>query len=402
MKTVVRTHVAAVMLLLPLSAAFLAPPVAAQQQRSSNAIYAMTLRAPGGLAPDGMLFVSVTATPGAAEASVTLGNGLQIPLQEQSQGSWTGSYTVRQGDRFNPRQNVTVRVRWADGTATRTYPLPPDLKAALQPQTQTRPEPASRPTVPVAAAPTIERFTVEPGGRIVAGRKLQFRLTGQPRAGAAVEIPGVVRSVPLRETSRGVYEGSYTVRSTDKPRDFDSAVATLREGRLSTTAELDLKASIDDRRDRGEPRADRPADAASGPRGDRPRNAASGPRGDRPAGQRGEQRSEAPAVQPVPPAAPAGDQQPPQISNVTPANGETVAERRRTRIAASLADVGSGIDAASVRLSVDGVDVTRNAEITADQVRWRENLGIGRHNAELVVRDRAGNSTRTAWSFRVQ
>jgi hypothetical protein len=64
--------------------------------------------------------------------------------------------------------------------------------------------------------------------------------------------------------------------------------------------------------------------------------------------------------------------------------------------------VGSGIDAASVRLSVDGVDVTRNAEITADQVRWRENLGIGPHNAELVVRDRAGNSTRTAWSFRVQ
>ena len=64
-----------------------------------------------------------------------------------------------------------------------------------------------------------------------------------------------------------------------------------------------------------------------------------------------------------------------------------------------VSDDRSGIDTDSVRLSVDGRNVTRNTEITDKRIRYRDELDRGNHTAELVVRDKAGNVTRTAWSF---
>jgi hypothetical protein len=45
--------------------------------------------------------------------------------------------------------------------------------------------------------------------------------------------------------------------------------------------------------------------------------------------------------------------------------------------------------------------VTGDARISAEEVRFRDELADGRHTAELEVRDRAGNAARKAWSFDV-
>jgi hypothetical protein len=39
--------------------------------------------------------------------------------------------------------------------------------------------------------------------------------------------------------------------------------------------------------------------------------------------------------------------------------------------------------------------------VGANEIRYAENLQPGRHVAELVVRDRAGTTTRRNWSFDV-
>ena len=95
------------------------------------------------------------------------------------------------------------------------------------------------------------------------------------------------------------------------------------------------------------------------------------------------------------------DHRPPQISEVTPSQGERIGERGWTRISARVTDFGSGIDARGVSLRVDGRDVSYRTRFDGDEVRYREDLAPGRHFAELVVRDRAGNATRQAWSFDV-
>jgi hypothetical protein len=89
------------------------------------------------------------------------------------------------------------------------------------------------------------------------------------------------------------------------------------------------------------------------------------------------------------------------VTQLSPAAGERLHERGRTFIHARLQDADSGIDPRSIRLVVDGLDVTRDARIDDDGIGYRERLGRGVHSAELLVRDRAGNLSRTAWSFRL-
>ena len=93
------------------------------------------------------------------------------------------------------------------------------------------------------------------------------------------------------------------------------------------------------------------------------------------------------------------DNRPPQIVSVFPANGARVDDSGRTQIAARFDERGSGV--ANVNLLVDGRDVTHRARVDGNEVRYAENLRPGRHVAELVVRDRAGNTTRRSWSFDV-
>lgn len=192
----------------------------------------------------------------------------------------------------------------------------------------------------VAASLRIDSFELRGGDRFQAGRELRFRVEGTPNARASVDIPNVVRNLQLRETQRGVYEGDYTVRQRESREDFSRATATLQDRNQRTTARVVL-------------------------------------------------RDEAP-----------------QITQLVPADGARVDDSGRVRIAARLDDRGDrgpnrGASRNDVTLRVDGRDVTRDARIDRDEIEYSANLPRGRHTAELVVRDRAGNTARRSWSFEV-
>lgn len=201
----------------------------------------------------------------------------------------------------------------------------------------------------MGAGPSIERFVMRPMGRIEPGSELRFRLRGMPGADASMDIPGVISGIDLAEVRPGVYEGTYTVRRRDNPDAFRRAVATLRNGNQRATARVDVRG--DDR-------------------------------------EWGQQQ--------------ARDERPPQITELTPANGDRLSERGRVHIGAKLSDEGgSGIDPASVRLRLAGRDVTADARVTGDEVQYRRDLEPGRYSAEVTVRDGAGNTTTKAWTFDV-
>jgi hypothetical protein len=189
-------------------------------------------------------------------------------------------------------------------------------------------------------SPVIERFTVR-ALSIEPGREMRFRLLGSPGAKAEIDIPKVVQNVALREVEPGVYEGRYTIRLRDDLSEIDRAVATLRNGPMTTSARIVLE-----------------GEGAQWP-----------------------------------------DRNGPRVVDVTPNHDQHVGERGRTEVSARFRDDRSGVDASSVRLRIDGNDVTRQSRVTSSGVSFDANLRQGRHHAELVVRDRAGNVTRTAWNF---
>jgi hypothetical protein len=205
-------------------------------------------------------------------------------------------------------------------------------------------------TIAAVQSPVIERFSVR-AFSIEPGRDMRFRLIGSPGAEADIDLPQVVRNIPLREVQPGVYEGSYTIRLRDDLSEIDRAVATLRNGPMATTARIALE-----------------GEAFSHGYG----------RGARKHDRRG-----------------------PEIVDIAPERGEQVTEHGLTRVTARFRDDRSGVDASSVRLRIDGQDVTGWSRVTYTGVNFRGELREGRHHAELVVRDRAGNMTRTQWSFDV-
>ncbi|MDB5859671.1 MAG: hypothetical protein JWQ76_3360 [Ramlibacter sp.] len=337
MKTAIRNHAAAALLLFPLAAAVVATPAHAQQYRvaaAQPAISSLALNSSSGLAPGAVLRLQVYATPGARQASVALGDsGIRVIVREQSPGNYLGTYTVRRGDRLDPRQPMTARATYGERIVTSQVSYPPSFQALAM----------GGP----ATGPAIERFVMNPRGRIEPGRELRFRLVGVPGADAWLDIPGVIRGIDLAETRPGVYEGTYTVRRRDDVNAFARAVATLRAGNQRSIARVEIRGGDD-------------------------------------VGQ-----------------GPARDILAPSISDVTPGDGVRVDDHGRVHVFARLGDEGSGVDPATVRLRIDGRDVTGAARISAEEVRFRDDLPNGRHTAELEVRDRAGNAARKAWSFDV-
>jgi hypothetical protein len=202
--------------------------------------------------------------------------------------------------------------------------------------------------VAAVQSPVIERFAVR-ALSIEPGREMRFRLLGSPGAKAEIDIPKVVQNVPLREVQPGVYEGSYTIRLRDDLSEIDRAVATLRNGPMATSARIVLE---------GE-------GFGYG------------------YGQGARMR----------------DHRGPEVTDVTPDHGQRVGERGLTQVSARFRDDRSGVDPSSVRLRIDGRDVTGWSRVSADEVNFRADLREGRHTAELVLRDRAGNVTRTGWNF---
>ena len=203
-----------------------------------------------------------------------------------------------------------------------------------------------RAEVAVAPAPAIERFVLRTGGRIEPGRELRFRLVGRPGGEAWVRVPGMQRRIELTEERPGVYEGLYTVRRRDNVQAFGRAIGNLQHGPQRVAARVQVRGDDDTPQAR--------------------------------------------------------DERGPVIADLSPAPDQRVAGRQRTHISARVTDEGTGVDPASVRMVVNGRDVTPELRVEGDEVHFRGFLARGRHTAELEVRDRAGNATRRAWSFDVR
>jgi hypothetical protein len=93
----------------------------------------------------------------------------------------------------------------------------------------------------------------------------------------------------------------------------------------------------------------------------------------------------------------------PAIVDLTPQPGQgvDVGGNKLMIVSARFTDHDSGIDTGSVRLRVDGIDVTGQSGVDEDEIRFMNRLVPGRHVAEVIVRDQAGNTARRSWQFDV-
>ncbi len=94
------------------------------------------------------------------------------------------------------------------------------------------------------------------------------------------------------------------------------------------------------------------------------------------------------------------DTRPPSFDALIPGDASRVLDRNPTVEAAYSDPGGSGVDAASVRIRVNGRNVTKQATVTDARVRYRSNnLALGNATIEIGISDLAGNAAAAQWSI---
>ncbi|MDP2452237.1 hypothetical protein [Polaromonas sp.] len=94
------------------------------------------------------------------------------------------------------------------------------------------------------ATPELRSMQVGADDGLSAGSQLDFTIEGTPRGQASVSVRGIPRTIVLKETSRGVYEGSYTIRRKDRVAENSPIRATLRLRNRTTAANYSFPAGI--------------------------------------------------------------------------------------------------------------------------------------------------------------
>ncbi|WP_273701755.1 S-layer homology domain-containing protein [Tepidanaerobacter acetatoxydans] len=93
----------------------------------------------------------------------------------------------------------------------------------------------------------------------------------------------------------------------------------------------------------------------------------------------------------------------PTIISVEPAEGAVIAETNtKPAIKAEYSDL-SGIDTDSVKIFVDGIEVTNKANINLESVTYipAEDLRLGNHTVAVYVSDTRGNESSKTWTFTI-
>ena len=98
----------------------------------------------------------------------------------------------------------------------------------------------------------------------------------------------------------------------------------------------------------------------------------------------------------------ATDKTGPIVNDLKPSNGQNIGNLRRPEISATFQDE-SGIDMNSIKLSLDGKDVSGNITKDSQTVKYsvEEDLADGAHTVVLEVKDSLENSTTQEWKFTV-
>ncbi len=296
------------------------------------------------------------------------------------------------------------------------------------------------------AAPVIDNFQVDLSDQLTPGSEIGFTLEGTPRGQASVRLTGLKKLIVLREVDRGVYEGTYTVSRRDQMGSQPSARATLRVGKLATVATQSLAAGLPPVASRPPPPPPQAALAierfsvvpvARIEPGAELRFAAVGTPGVRASFSIDGVVANVPMSEPTPGHYEGAytirrndnfppslrivaalerngqtvrsqlnqslllDAKPPIVRNLAPSNNEVVAGSP-VSVSATFDDSGGvGVDQKSVKIRIDGQDVTRNASITPQFFTWRGELRPGGHQVEVTAADIVGNAVRQNWVFSV-
>ncbi|MDP1567802.1 MAG: Ig-like domain-containing protein [Polaromonas sp.] len=294
------------------------------------------------------------------------------------------------------------------------------------------------------AQPELRSLQVATDDGLNAGATLDFTVEGTPRGQASLRLRGVPRNIVLKETSRGVYTGSYTLRRQDRISESSSVRATLNLRNRNAVADYSLPAGIANSSvsvapttglkidrfsvapvDKLEPGAELRFTLNGMPGGtaefDIPGVVSKVP-----------MREVSPGVYEgaytirrldnLAPSKPAvatlragnravtstlaqslmADAKPPVIRNLSPRDGESVARGAATSVSGTFDDAGGvGVDTKSVRVMLAGRDVTAATQITPQFFTYRADLPAGRYPVDVSARDLAGNAVRQTWSFDV-
>ncbi len=97
------------------------------------------------------------------------------------------------------------------------------------------------------------------------------------------------------------------------------------------------------------------------------------------------------------------DSSAPTLTELTPALA-TVTHETRPQLTGIYTDMGSGIDTKKSKLLIGGKDVTNDAVFTEGFFSYKPALALkpGKIDAQLLVRDAAGNELKKEWSFTIQ
>lgn len=343
MKTHIRNHLAALLILLPTTVTLLAAPSAALAQPARPELRSVEITSDGDFVEGTRLRIRAEGTPRGQVMLRIRGVRDNIALREMRPGVYVGRYTIKRSDRISDESPVRATLRAEGRTAVASYSVG---EAMSGPPVASAPPPVVvvvPPAPPAPPPPRIDRFTMAPLDRIEPGSELRFALDGVPGAAVLVDLPGIANDVALREIRAGHYEGGYTMRRNDILMTSQPIVATLRQGDRVVTAAL-----------------------------------------------------AAPLVQPP------ADNRPPNIVDLTPREGEVVAGGPNVQISARFDDRGgSGVDPASVRILLSGRNVTNEAQLNPNAFNLRASLAPGHHTVDVTARDRAGNAMRREWGFDV-
>jgi hypothetical protein len=307
----------------------------------------------------------------------------------------------------------------------------------------------ARPAARAAPAPEIYGLQLDADSGVASGSQLQFTVEGTPRSQVRVGIANNAIGIPLRETERGIYRGTYTVRRADNidptgvirvsltsgqrtavmnytyPPSFVASAAppppvvqapaapleierftavavdriepgTVLQYRLIGAPGAQASFSIPGLVDRIEMRETRPGryeGSYTVRRNDNIERINSAVATLR-AGNR--------VVTADLDRLRVRDNDAPSIAQMTPRQGEAVPPGGAVTIGARFEDAGGrGVDPRSVRVVVSGRDITNESRITPNEFSFRGPLPPGRHTVEVTAQDRAGNSTAKSWTFDV-
>lgn len=300
----------------------------------------------------------------------------------------------------------------------------------------------------VIAAPKITGFDVDQVTTLRPGTEVDFTLSGTPKARATVRISGIPRLIVLKETGRGFYEGTYTVRQKDRISSRASVVATLSKGNSHTIARLGqsilassapvppvpepttiaIEKFTVDSYDNLEPGSELVFTLQGTPAGQVTYTienviANRRMREVRPGVYTGQytirRQDKLPSVLNVVATLQANGQivraqleqrivnNPPSaapFTNFSPRSNESIPYSNNFTVNGDFEDDRrkGGIDPRSVQIIFDGRDVTAQSTITTHSFSYRPtNLTPGNHSVEVRGRDYNGNIVRSNWDFRM-